>query len=93
MELSSLPEIKLPDSYKNKSVPHEVDNTTQSCYSGLFLQSGLCCGQAACVANGFTYEINRVRNLDGSLVQNKYPTHFTWNWENGGDGYHGASYS
>ncbi len=92
LELSSLPEIKLPDSYKNKSVPHEVDNTTQSCYSGLFLQSGLCCGQAACVANGFTYEINRVRNLDGSLVQNKYPTHFTWNWENGGDGYHGASY-
>jgi len=92
IELASLPELKLPVSYKNKSVPYEVDNTIQTCYSGLFQQSGLCCGQAACVGNGFTYEINRIRELDGSLTENKYPTHFTWNWENGGNGYHGASY-
>jgi hypothetical protein len=92
IQLASLPELKLPASYKNKSIPYEVDNTTQPCYSGLFNQSGLSCGQAACVGNGFTYEINRVRNLDGSLTENKYPTHFTWNWENGGDGWSGASY-
>ncbi|HOZ29549.1 MAG TPA: hypothetical protein PLL66_01410, partial [Bacteroidales bacterium] len=91
-ELSSLPELKLPANYKNKSIPYEVDNTTQTCYSGLFLQSGLCCGQAACVGNGFTYEMNRIRGLDGSITENKYPTHFTWNWENGGNGYSGASY-
>ena len=92
LELSSLPELKLPSGYKNKSIPYEVDNTIQTCYSGLFLQDLYSCGQAACVANGFTYEINRVRGLDGSLVQNKYPTHFAWNWENGGGGYSGASY-
>ena len=91
-ELGSLPELPLPLEYKNKSIPYEIDNTIQSCYSGLFLQAQYCCGQAACVANGFTYEINRIRELDGSLVENKYPTHFTWNWENGGDGYHGVSY-
>ncbi len=92
IELASLPELELPLSYRNMSVPYEVDNTDNACYSGLFAQSGYCCGQAACVANGFTYEINRVRNLDGSLVENKYPTHFAWNWENGGNGYYGASY-
>ncbi len=92
IELASLPELKLPIHYKNKSIPYEVDNTTQSCYPGLFAQSGLSCGQAACVGIGFTYEINRVRGLDGSLVENQYPTHFTWNWENGGDGWYGASY-
>jgi hypothetical protein len=91
-ELSSLPELHLPASYKNKSIPYEVDNTLQSCYGGLFDQSGLCCGQAACVGNGFTYEMNRVRNTNGTVVANKYPTHFAWNWENGGDGYSGASY-
>lgn len=92
LELSSLPELKLPERYKNKSIPHEVDNTLQPCYSGLYHQTGLSCGQAAAVGNGFTYEINRVRGLDGSLTQNKYPTHFAWNWESGGDGYSGASY-
>lgn len=96
LELSSLPEIKMPDSYKNKSVPHEVDNTTQSCYGGLFTQSGLCCGQAASVGMGFTYEMNRVRNLPGSATENKYPTHFAWNWESAGSdvyiGNHGSSY-
>lgn len=92
IELSSLPELKMPASYKNKSIPYEIDNTTQACYSGLFHQAGLSCGQAASVGNGFTYEINRVRNLNGSLTENKYPTHFTWNWENGGNGWYGASY-
>ncbi len=92
VQLASLPELKLPDEYKGKSIPYEIDNTIQTCYSGLFTQSGYCCGQAACVANGFTYEINRVRELDGSIVSNKYPTHFAWNWENGGNGYYGASY-
>ena len=92
IELASLPELKLPMHYKTKSIPHEVDNTTQSCYPGLFLQGGMSCGQAACVGIGFTYEVNRVRELDGTLTANKYPTHFTWNWENGGNGYYGASY-
>lgn len=92
IELSSLPELEIPMEYKYKSVPYEVDNTVQTCYSGLFQQAGLCCGQAACVGNAFTYEINRIRDLDGTLTENKYPTHFAWNWENGGEGYYGASY-
>lgn len=91
-ELSSLPELRLPDSYREKELPYEVDNTTQSCYSGLFHQSGLSCGQAAMVGNCFTYEINSLRNLNGQIVANKYPTHFSWNWENGGYGWYGVSY-
>ena len=44
------------------------------------------------MGNGFTYEMNRIRDLDGSITANKYPTHFTSNWENGGYGNHVASY-
>lgn len=92
LELMSLPELKLPSSYKNKSLPYSIDNSVLPYYSGLFHQDGLSCGQAACVGNAFTYEINRIRNLNGNIIANKYPTHFAWNWENGGDGWYGASY-
>lgn len=91
-ELLSLPKLKLPDTHKNKAIPIEVDNSLKMYYPGIFNQSGLSCGQVACVGFGFTYEINRLRNLNASLIQNKYPTYFTWNWENGGSGWYGASY-
>ncbi|HOY38972.1 MAG TPA: T9SS type A sorting domain-containing protein [Bacteroidales bacterium] len=91
-ELSTLPELKLPESYKNKSLPVEVDNSTLPYHCGLFEQSGYECGQAASVANAFTYEIDRLRGLDATLTENKYPTYFAWNWENGGYGWYGASY-
>ncbi|MCK9255508.1 MAG: T9SS type A sorting domain-containing protein [Bacteroidales bacterium] len=91
-ELMSLPDLKLPSAYKNKSIPIEVDNSLKIYYPGMFHQNGLSCGQVACVGFGFTYEINRKRNLNGSLIQNKYPTYFSWNWENGGNGWYGASY-
>jgi hypothetical protein len=66
IELMSLPELKLPPSYKNKFLPYAIDNTILPYYSGLFNQDGLSCGQAACVGNAFTYEINRLRNANGS---------------------------
>ncbi len=91
-QLQTLPKLKLPTSYKNKSLPYSVDNTQNIYYTGLFLQAGYSCGQAAAVSMGFAYEINRLRGLDGSLVENKYPTHFSWNWINGGNGWYGGSY-
>ena len=90
-DLQSLPFLKLPPEYQNKTIPYSVDNSNQIFYPGVFLQTGLSCGQAASVGIGFTYEINRVRNLDGSLIQNKYPTHFSYNWVDA-ESYSGGSY-
>jgi hypothetical protein len=91
-DLSTLPVLKLPFTHKNKSLPAAVDNRTQIYFPPMFQQTGLSCGQVASVAYGFTYEICRLRNLDASNPDNNFPTHFPWNWENGGDGYLGVSY-
>ncbi|NLA25413.1 MAG: hypothetical protein GX879_10655, partial [Bacteroidales bacterium] len=91
-QLKTLPLLKLPPQYKTKSLPIEVDNSLLPYYPGLFLQSGLSCGQVAAVSIGLTYELCRLRNLDGTDIANNYPSHFAWNWENGGQGYYGASY-
>jgi len=58
----------------------------------VFNQSGLDCGQAAAVAIGFTYEINRLRGVPSNQLNTTYPSYFVWNWENGGNGWYGASY-
>ncbi|HQL71047.1 MAG TPA: hypothetical protein PLA77_09460, partial [Bacteroidales bacterium] len=52
-QLATLPELKLPPQYANKDLPLEVDNSSLSYYPGIFLQGGLCCGQAAAIALGF----------------------------------------
>lgn len=92
IQLQTLPLLTMPESYKNKSIPYSVDNTTKIYYPGLFLQTGPSCGQAAAVSLGFAYEINRLRVANGSLLTNQYPTHFSWNWVNGGNGWYGGSY-
>ncbi|HOY40113.1 MAG TPA: hypothetical protein PLK75_12520, partial [Bacteroidales bacterium] len=92
IELAGMPQLTLPSQYKNKTLPVEIDNSTLIYYPPIFLQAGLCCGQAAAIALGYTYEMCRLRNQDASNISNNFPTHFTWNWENGGFGYYGVSY-
>ena len=92
MALKKLPELKLPEQYKNKNLPAVVDNSTQPYMRQVFQQSGLCCGQAAGIGYNFTYEVDRKRNLPANTNDNLYPTHFTWNWMHGGQGWYGVSY-
>jgi len=47
-------------------------------------QVGLECGQASSIGVMFTYEINAARRVLGTLPQNQYATHFTYNFLNGG---------
>jgi hypothetical protein len=92
IQLQCLPELKLPSGYANRDLPAVVDNSTQIYMRPAYQQAGLCCGQASCIGYNFTYEMSRERNLNASLVENQYPTHFAWNFMNGGDGYYGVSY-
>ncbi len=92
IQLQSLPELRMPAGYANRELPYMVDNSTQIYMRPVYNQDGLCCGQASSIGYNFTYEMSRERDLDASLVQNQYPTHFSWNFMNGGEGYYGVSY-
>ncbi len=88
-KLDALPKLQLTEASANTTLPAIVDNTTQKFMRPVFIQSGGSCGQASGIGYAFTYEINRVRDLSAnhdSLTENHYPTHYTWNFLNGGTG-------
>ena len=93
--LVNLPKLTLADSYKNTpppQLPTIVDNSQQIYWRPVFAQIQYECGQASGVGLGFTYAMNRARNLPSNVEENQYPTHFCFNWANDGNGYHGVSY-
>jgi len=58
--------------------PDHWNNGIMKCFRPTFNQSGGSCGSAAAISYQFGHEMNAFRNLDGSLMENKYPSHFTW---------------
>ena len=81
-------QLNLPFAYRGaaKSIPSIVDHSTSQYLRPIFYQVALECGQAGGIAYTFTYEMNRVRNLSSNNISNQYPTHFAWNFKNGGAG-------
>ena len=95
IELSSLPLLTLPESFKGPNaplLPTIVDNSANIHWRPVFEQDQYECGQASAIGLGFTYAINRMRNLPSDVPENQYATHFTWNFGNEGEGYDGVSY-
>jgi len=90
--LRSLPEARIPDNLRSRELPWHHDNSIQPYLRPIFSQSGPSCGQSAGVGYGFTYEINRLRDLPADTSINQYPSHFTYNFMNGGSGYYGVNY-
>lgn len=93
--LVNLPELKLPEELKGpnaKLIPSIVENSEQIYWRPVFAQAQYECGQASGVGLGFTYAINHMRDLPSDEEENQYPTHFTWNYGNGGNGWYGVSY-
>jgi PKD repeat protein len=93
--LSGYPKLVLPEWFKGPKaplLPLMVDNSQNIHWRPVFAQVGLECGQASGVGLGFTYALNRERNLPSNLPENQYATHFTWNFGNGGSGWYGVSY-
>ena len=83
-KLSQIPEFKMPEINRNRSLPYMVDNSTLSYFRPLIAQVGLECGQSSSIGIMFTYELNFKRNANGSLPENQIPTHFTYNFLNNG---------
>ena len=81
-EMESFPVLELTSQSRSTTLPAKVDNSQRPWFRPIFIQSGGCCGQASGIGYTFTYEINRVRNLNANVPENQYPTHFTWNFLN-----------
>ncbi|MBN2172937.1 MAG: T9SS type A sorting domain-containing protein [Bacteroidales bacterium] len=90
--LANLPELELPDFLKKNTLPAQLDNSDEPYFRDLFEQVSNECGQYAAIAFNFTYEINYRRGIPANTPENQYPTHFTYNFQNGGYGWHGVSY-
>ncbi len=90
--MSNLPEIKMPENYRNRDLPVSVDNSTFPWFRPIFAQESASCGQSAGIGYIFTYEIDRARNLPADTSINQFPTHFAWNFGNSGNGWYGVSY-
>ncbi len=88
--IMSLPELKLPESHRNKSIPAIKDNSQEIFFRSVFQQAGMSCGQASSVGLGFNYEINFARNIPADNDTARYPSHFVFNWES--DAYYGVSF-
>jgi hypothetical protein len=82
----SLPELKLPETYRNRDFPIRVDNSEKPYFREIFNQSDLECGQASGVAYNFTYEIDQLRDVAANTNETTYPTHWVFNWSNQGNG-------
>lgn len=59
-------------------LPPYVYNGEDKYFPPIFNQDGGSCGSAQNIGYMFTHEINSLRDLDASLPENQYPTHFTW---------------
>ncbi len=84
--LENIPQWKPDQPAAYKSLPAQVDNSTLEWFRPIFNQSGGSCGQASGVGYNFTYEIDYERQVPANSTENQYPTHFTWNFLNGGTG-------
>ena len=91
LQLKALPVLQVPADYAIRELPAVVDNSTQPYMRPVFQQDQYCCGQASSIAYNFTYEMARARNIPANVPQNQYPTHFSWNFANGGNGWYGVS--
>ena len=59
-------------------LPPYVYNGQDKYFPPIFNQDGGSCGSAAAIAYQFTHEMDSYRDLDASLPENQYPSHFTW---------------
>lgn len=82
--LSKLPSLELPADMLRRSLPSVVDNSQLPYFGPLVSQVGLECGQAASVGVVLSYELSAARDVPGDLPENRYATHFTYNFLNGG---------
>ena len=66
--------------------PDHFNNASTKYFPPVFNQAGGSCGSASRIGYMFTHEINAFRDLDASVPDHLYPTHFVWLLTSGGSG-------
>lgn len=82
--LRGCPVLKLDAIQLARELPGAVDNSTLPFMTPIYHQSALECGQASSIVYTFSYEINCRRGTTNSSNMRRYPSHFAWNFCNGG---------
>ncbi len=92
-EINEIPQLKIDTRNKTKDLPTSLDNSNLQYFRPVFNQTDGCCAQASGIAYNFTYEINRARGTSANTESNQFPTHYTYNFLNGGSGSNGSFYT
>ena len=73
-------------------LPAKLNLAKSKYFPDIFNQTGWSCNQSSSIGYLLTFELNRLRNADGGLPENRYPPMFVWNFLNGGNYGTGVSY-
>lgn len=82
--LRNCPVLKLDAIQMARPLPSAVDNSTLPFMGPIYHQSALECGQASSIVYAFSYEMNCRRGTANNGNTRRYPSHFAWNFCNGG---------
>jgi hypothetical protein len=86
--LQEMPEFTMAAEQRTTTIPSFVDNSQTYYFPYIFYQSALECGQASTLTYLFTYELavrrNRFVLFDTPINKYHIPSHFAWNFCNGG---------
>lgn len=77
--------------YKN-TLPESVDNSTSVYFPLIYNQTHNLCNQVASSYYSFSYEYNRINNINSQNINNCFSVYFPWNWANSGFGWWGNHY-
>lgn len=92
LQLVNLQELKFKPEYLKKNLPVQLNNSTQPYFMPIFEQSALECGQQSSMSYTFGYEWNYRNGTTANTPDHQFPTHYTYNFMNGGYGWSGVSY-
>lgn len=89
------PRFPLADDIRLKSsikLPAKVNLAKTKYFPDIFEQFGWSCNQSSSIGYLLTYELNRLRNADGGLPENRYSPLYVWNFLNSAKYDRGVSY-
>jgi hypothetical protein len=92
-EISKIPYLPVLKTAMAANLPYKVNNSQNQYFRSIILQQDGSCAQTSGIAYAYTYEVNFLRGLSSKDTANQYPSHFTYNFLNGGSGDNGSNYT
>jgi hypothetical protein len=92
-EIAKIPSLPVFQTATTVTLPYRVNNSKNQYFRSIILQQDGSCAQTSGIAYVYTYEVNLLRGLSSKDTANQYPSHFTYNFLNGGSGDNGSNYT